>query len=86
MAKPIEKLAAEIRNFPDKEKLQLIDAILEELVKLDPDITAVAQRKPGNDGRHIKPAKFPSSRMIRLWPNIGDREGQLFIAGAEGTR
>ena len=41
MVKPIEKLAAEIRNLPDKEKLQLVDVILEELVKPDPDIDRI---------------------------------------------
>ena len=41
MAKPLEKLAAEIRNLPDKEKLQLVDSILEELVKPDPEIDRI---------------------------------------------
>ena len=41
MAKPLEKLAAEIRNLPDKEKLQLVDTILEELVKPDPEIDRI---------------------------------------------
>ena len=41
MAKPLEKLAAEIQNLPDKEKLQLVDAILEELVKPDPEIDRI---------------------------------------------
>jgi len=41
MAKPIDELAAEIRNLPDKEKLQLADAILEELVKPDPEIDRI---------------------------------------------
>ncbi len=37
----LDKLAAEIRNLPDKEKLQLVDAILEELVKPDPEIDRI---------------------------------------------
>ena len=41
MAKPIDELAAEIRNLPDKEKLQLVDAILDELVKPDPEIDRI---------------------------------------------
>jgi putative addiction module component (TIGR02574 family) len=41
MAKSIDQLAAEIRNLPDKEKLQLVDAILEELVKPDPEIDRI---------------------------------------------
>ena len=60
MAKPIDKLAAEIRNLPDKEKLQLVDAVLE--------------KNPGNVGMHIKPAEFPWWHMIRSWLNIADRE------------
>lgn len=38
MAKPIDKLAAEIRNLSDIEKLRLVDAILEGLDKPDPEI------------------------------------------------
>ena len=86
MAKPIDELAAEIRNLPDKEKLQLVDAILDELVSQTPRSTAFGQRKPGNVGTHIKPAAFPWCHMIRSWPNIDDRERQFFIASAEGTR
>ena len=41
MAKPIDKLAAEIRKLPNKEKLQLVDAILEELVNPDPEIDRI---------------------------------------------
>ena len=43
MAKPLDKLAAEIRNLPDKEKLQLVDAILEELKtrQLDVNVRSV---------------------------------------------
>ena len=41
MNKPIEKLAAEIRALPDIEKLQLVDAILEDLVKPDPEIDRI---------------------------------------------
>ena len=41
MAKSLDKLAAEIRYLPDKEKLQLVDAILEELVKPDPEIDRI---------------------------------------------
>ena len=41
MAEPIEKLAAEIRSLPDNEKLQLVDTILEDLVKPDPEIDRI---------------------------------------------
>jgi putative addiction module component (TIGR02574 family) len=41
MAKTVDKLAAEIRDLPDVEKLRLLDAILEDLDKPDPEIDRV---------------------------------------------
>jgi putative addiction module component (TIGR02574 family) len=41
MAKPIDELAAEIRNLSDIEKLRLVDAILEGLDKPDPEIDRI---------------------------------------------
>ncbi len=41
MNKATEKLASEIRSLPDIEKLQLVDVILAELDKPDPEIDKV---------------------------------------------
>jgi putative addiction module component (TIGR02574 family) len=41
MAKTLERLAAEIQALPDTEKLQLVDVILEDLDKPDPEIDRV---------------------------------------------
>ena len=41
MAKTVAKLAAEIHVLPDIEKLRLVDAILEDLDKPDPEIDRV---------------------------------------------
>jgi len=41
MAKTVDKLAAEIHVLPDIEKLRLVDAILEDLDKPDPEIDRV---------------------------------------------
>jgi hypothetical protein len=41
MAKTLEKLAAEIQELPDLDKLQLLDVILEDLDKPDPEIDHV---------------------------------------------
>ena len=41
MAKTVDKLAAEIHVLPDIEKLQLVDAILADLDKPDPEIDRV---------------------------------------------
>ena len=41
MAKKMEKLAEEIRELPDIEKLRLVDAILKDLDKPDPEIDRV---------------------------------------------
>lgn len=41
MPKTVEKLAAEIHALPDIEKLRLVDAILADLDKPDPEIDRV---------------------------------------------
>lgn len=41
MAKTIDQLTAEIQALPDTEKLQLVDAILQDLDKPDPEIDRV---------------------------------------------
>lgn len=41
MAKALDKLAAEIHDLPDVEKLWLVDAILADLDKPDPEIDRV---------------------------------------------
>ena len=41
MAKKVDKLAAEIHDLPDVEKLRLVDAILADLDKPDPEIDRV---------------------------------------------
>jgi Putative addiction module component len=41
MAKKVDKLAEEIHGLPDIEKLRLVDAILNDLDKSDPEIDRV---------------------------------------------
>lgn len=41
MTKTTEKLASQIRSLPDIEKLQLVDAILADLDKPDPEIDRI---------------------------------------------
>jgi putative addiction module component (TIGR02574 family) len=41
MAKKVDKLADEIHELPDIEKLRLVDAILKDLDKPDPEIDRV---------------------------------------------
>jgi len=41
MAKTVDKIAAEIQSLPDVEKLRLVDAILADLDKPDPEIDRV---------------------------------------------
>ena len=41
MAKTVDKLAAEIHDLPEVEKLRLVDAILADLDKPDPEIDRV---------------------------------------------
>ena len=41
MAKTVDKIAAEIQSLPDVEKLRLVDAILADLDKPDPELDRV---------------------------------------------
>jgi len=41
MTKTAEKLASEIQSFPDVEKLRLVDAILTDLDKPDPEMDRI---------------------------------------------
>ena len=44
MAKTVDKIAAEIQSLPDVEKLRLVDAILADLDKPDPEIEPGVRR------------------------------------------
>jgi hypothetical protein len=51
MAKSVDKIAQEIRELPDVEKLRLVDAILTDLDKPDPEIDSVwAEEAPQTVG------------------------------------
>jgi len=41
MAKTVERIVAEMQALPDTDKLHLLDAIIEDLDKPDPEIDAV---------------------------------------------
>jgi hypothetical protein len=41
VSKTVEKLASEIQSLPDIEKLRLVDAILTDLDRLDPEIDRI---------------------------------------------
>jgi hypothetical protein len=58
-----DKLVSEIRELPDVEKLRLVDAILTDLDKPDPEIDRVGQRRRESDGQLIKLAAFQRSLM-----------------------
>jgi hypothetical protein len=58
MATGADKLALEIRSWPDLEKLRLVYAILSDLEKLDPEIDGIGLRKLGSDGQLIRLAAF----------------------------
>ena len=44
MAKSVDEITEDIRNLPDVEKLRLVDAILSDLDKPDPEIDRVWRR------------------------------------------
>jgi putative addiction module component (TIGR02574 family) len=60
MAKSVDKIAEEIRELPDTEKLRLVDTILSDLDKPDPEIDRVwAEEARGRWAVH-KAGKVPT--------------------------
>lgn len=60
MAKTVDKLAAEIRDLPDVEKLRLLDAILEALDKPDPEIDRVWAEEARKRWEAYKAGRVPT--------------------------
>lgn len=60
MAKSTEKLAKEILDLPDVEKLQLLEAILTDLDKPDPEIDKVWAEEARKRWAAYKAGKVPT--------------------------
>ena len=60
MAKNVDKLAEEIRRLPDVEKLRLLDAILTDLDKPDPEIDRVWAEEARKRWAAYKAGKVPT--------------------------
>jgi len=60
MAKNVNKLAEEIRDLPDVEKLRLLDAILTDLDKPDPEIDRVWALEARKRWAAYKAGKLPT--------------------------
>jgi putative addiction module component (TIGR02574 family) len=60
MPKSIDKLTEEIRNLSDIEKLRLLDAILADLDKSDPEIDGVWATEARNRWEAYKAGKVPT--------------------------
>lgn len=77
MAKSVEKIAQEIRELPDAEKLRLVDAILTDLDKPDPEIDRSWAEESRKRWEAYKAGEFPRCHMRPSWPNIDGREGRF---------
>ena len=60
MAKSVNKIAEEIRELPDVEKLRLVDAILSDLDKPDPEIDRVWAEEARKRWSAYKAGKAPT--------------------------
>jgi putative addiction module component (TIGR02574 family) len=60
MAKSVDKIAQEIRELPDVEKLRLLDAILTDLDKPDPEIDRVWAEEARKRWAAYKAGKVPT--------------------------
>src|SRR4029434_87371 len=78
MAKSVDKIAQEIRELPDAEKLRLVDAILTDLDKPDPEIDRIwadeARQRwaPDTEGRipTVSYEEVMAESGIRVRPSI----------------
>ena len=59
MGKSVDKIAQEIRELPDVEKLRLVDAILTDLDKPDPEIDRVWADEARKRWSAYKAGKIP---------------------------
>lgn len=60
MTKTTEKLASEIRSLPDVEKLRLVDAILADLDKPDPEIDRIWAEEARKRWAAYKAGRIPT--------------------------
>lgn len=60
MAKSVDKIEEEIRGLPDVEKLRLVDAILSDLDKPDPEIDRVWAEEARKRWAAYKAGKVPT--------------------------
>ena len=60
MAKSVEKIAEEIRKLPDVEKLRLVDTILSDLDKPDPEMDRVWAEDARKRWAAYKAGKVPT--------------------------
>jgi len=60
MAKSVNKIVEEIRELPDVEKLRLVDAILSDLDKPDPEIDRVWAEEARKRWAAYKAGKVPT--------------------------
>ena len=60
MSTNADKLVSEIRGLPDSEKLRLVDAILSDLNKADPEIDRVWANEARNRWAAYKEGRIPT--------------------------
>ncbi len=64
MAKNVDKLAAEIHDLPDIEKLRLVDAILADLDKPDPEIDRIWAKEARKRWAAYKAGRAPTDETV----------------------
>lgn len=60
MAKTVDKIAAEIQSLPDVEKLRLVDTILADLDKPDPEVDRVWAEEARKRWAAYKAGRIPT--------------------------
>jgi len=60
MAKSVDKIAEEVRELPDTEKLRLVDTILSDLDKPDPEIDRIWAEEARKRWTAYKSGKVPT--------------------------
>jgi hypothetical protein len=77
MAKKMEKLAEQIHELSDIEKLRLVDVILKDLDKPDPEIDRIWASEARKRWAAYKAVEFQWFLMSPSWRNTAAGEGAL---------
>lgn len=79
-----QELDEKIQSLPETEKLDLVDSILMQLDRPDPEMDKIWSRR-GNDGGPISPETWKPYHTKRSWAGTKQNENKNLQAGSTGN-